>query len=55
MKTASSVKKNSDTSWHFQVPGRQKVYLPDGQQGGVEKGGVGEGGQEEAEPEQEHS
>lgn len=31
------------------------VYLPAGRQGGVVKDGGGEEGQEEAEPEQEHS
>lgn len=38
-----------------QAGSTKSVYLPVGQQGGVVKGGGGEGGQEEAEPEQEHS
>lgn len=38
-----------------QAGSTESVYLPAGRQGGVVKGGGGEGGQEEAEPEQEHS
>lgn len=38
-----------------QAGSTKSVYLPAGRQGGVVKGGGGEGGQEEAEPEQEHS
>lgn len=51
---------NSFSFWQNSTDSRQtgsamRAYLPDGQQEEAEKGDGGEGGQEEVEPEQEHS